>query len=259
MLVAGIDVGSRNVSAVILRDTEVLSSSVLTSGEEGETVSRRVLDEALGVTGFSFADLQYVVATGCGRSSVSFASRQSTEVVCQARGALFLLPSVRTVINLGAESSRIIRIGENGRVEGFTKNDKCAAGSGLFLETMSGLLEVPLELMGELSLQADGYEEVSSICAVFAESEVISHIHQGVPKGRILAGLHKAVAGRITEMLGMVRVMGDVVVTGGVAKNAAIIKELESRIGLSITVPLEPQTVGALGAALLAYDKVSKS
>ena len=259
MLVAGIDVGTRNVSAVILRDSDILSSCVLTSGEEGDTVSRRAADRALSTTDFVFADHQYVVTTGCGRNSVPFANSQSTEVVCQARGALYLLPSVRTVINLGAESSRIIRVSENGRVEGFNKNDKCAAGSGLFLETMSTLLEVPVELMGELSLQADGYEEVSSICAVFAESEVISHIHRGVSKEHILAGLHKAVAGRIVEMLGIATIKSDVVVTGGVARNTAIIKELENRIALNISVPPEPQIVGALGAALLAHDKVSKS
>jgi len=259
MLVAGIDVGARNVSAMILKDGDMLSCYVLTSGEEGATVSRRAVQEALKKTDFDFADLQYIVATGCGRNSVPFAHRQSTEVVSQARGAFHLYPSARTVINLGAESSRAIRLGENGRVEAFTKNDKCAAGSGLFLETMSTLLEVPIEQMGELSLKADGFEEVSSICAVFAESEVISHIHRGVPKGHILAGLHRAVAGRILEMLGTTGIKGDVVVTGGVARNAAIIKELEKKTRLSTIVPPEPQIVGALGAALIAQDRAAKS
>jgi len=164
-----------------------------------------------------------------------------------------------SIIPTGAESSRAIRVGETGRVEAFAKNDKCAAGSGLFLETMSTVLEVPLELMGELSLEAEGWEEVSGICAVFAESEVISHIHRGVPKDRILAGLHKAVAGRILETLGKVGIKSDVVVTGGVARNMAIVKELEGKTGLSLIVPPEPQIVGALGASLLARDKVAKS
>ena len=258
MLVCGIDVGVSNVSAVILQDSNILSYCVLTSGGEGATVSRRAVEEAIKKTDFNFAGLRYVIATGCGRTSVPFANRQSTEVVCQARGTFHLFPSTRTVINLGAESSRVIRVGENNRVEAFTKNDRCAAGSGLFLETMSTLLGVPVELMGELSLQADGYEEVSSICAVFAESEVISHIHRGVPKDRILAGLHKAIASRILEMSGTVGIKSEVVVTGGVAKNVAIIKEIEDRTGLSITVPPEPQITGALGAALLAQERVSK-
>ena len=255
MLVAGVDVGARNISVVILQDNDIISYCILGSGGEGATASREAVEEAIKKTNFDFADLQCVVSTGCGRSSVPFANYQSTEVVCQARGAFWLFPSTRTVINLGAESSRAMRVGDSGRVEAFARNDKCAAGSGLFLETMSTVLEVPLELMGELSLKAEGWEEVSGICAVFAESEVISHIHRGVSKDRILAGLHKAVAGRIVEMLGMVRIISDVVVTGGVAKNMAVVKELESKIELSIVVPPEPQLVGALGAALFARDK----
>lgn len=259
MLVAGVDVGARNISAVILQDSDILSYCILGSGEEGAVASREAVEQAIRKTGFGFAGLQSIVSTGCGRNSVPFAKRQSAEVVCQARGAFWLLPSTRTVINLGAESSRAIRVGETGRVEAFAKNDKCAAGSGLFLETMSKVLQVPLELMGELSLKAEGWEEVSSICAVFAESEVISHIHRGVPKERILAGLHRAVASKALEILGKVGIKSDVVVTGGVAKNRAIIRELERETRLKIIVPPEPQIIGALGAALLARDVIAKS
>ncbi|HEX9976936.1 MAG TPA: acyl-CoA dehydratase activase [Dehalococcoidales bacterium] len=259
MLVAGVDVGARNISVVVFRDDKVISSVLLTSGGEGTAASRVALAAALEKTGLEPTDLQAVVATGCGGESVTLAQRQSAEVVCQAKGAYFLFPSVRTVLNLGAESSRAIRVGDTGRVEAFAKNDKCAAGSGLFLETMAKVLEVPLEEMGELSLQAEGFEEVSGICAVFAESEVISHIHRGVPKDRILAGLHKAVVGRIQEVLAKVGVRKDVVVTGGVGRNRAIVKELADKIGQSIIVPPEPQLVGALGAALIARDLAAKS
>lgn len=257
MLVAGVDVGARNISVVVLQDSDILSYGILSSGGEGAIASREAVEQAIRKTDFHFTDLQCVASTGCGRNSVPFANYQSAEVVCQARGTFWLFPSTRTVINLGAESSRAIRLGETGRVEAFVKNDKCAAGSGLFLEAMSMVLEVPLEQMGELSLKAEGFEEVSSICAVFAESEVISHIHRGVPKDHILAGLHKAVAGRILEILGRVGIKSDVAVTGGVAKNVAIVRELEAKIGLSIIVPPEPQIVGALGAALLARDKIA--
>ncbi|MFH0769394.1 MAG: acyl-CoA dehydratase activase [Chloroflexota bacterium] len=253
MLVAGIDVGARNTGVVILRDGNILSHCVVSSGIE-VTTSREVVEEALKKTGFKFSDLQSVVATGCGRSSVPFANHQSTEVVCQARGTFWLFPSTRTVINLGAESSQAIKVSNTGRAEAFARNDRCAAGSGLFLEEMSRLLEVPLELMGELSLKAGGCEEVSSICAVFAESEVISHIHRGVPKEYILAGLHKSVITKILEIAAKVEIKSDVIVTGGVAKNIAIIKELENRLGLKIIVPPEPQIVGALGAALYTRD-----
>jgi predicted CoA-substrate-specific enzyme activase len=258
MLVAGIDVGAKNVSAVLLQDNDILSYVTLSSGGEGAAVSRGAIEEAIKKIEFKFNDLKRIVSTGCGRDSVPFAHRRSAEVVCQAKGALWLLPSTGTVINLGAESSRAIRVGEAGRVEAFAKNNRCAAGSGLFLETMSSVLEVPLERMDELSLKADGCEEVSSICAVFAESEVISHIHRGVPKDHILAGLHKAVVGRILEILGKVGIKSDVVVTGGVAKNTAIVKELEKNIGVNIILPPEPQIVGALGAALVARDDTGK-
>jgi predicted CoA-substrate-specific enzyme activase len=257
MLVAGVDIGARNISVVVLRDGDILSSLVVTSGQKAATASREAVAEALKITGFQFADLKRIVATGCGANNVPFVHRQSTEVVCQARGAFFLFPSVRTVLNLGAESSRAIRVGEKGRAEAFAKNDKCAAGSGLFLEAVARILEAPVEQMGELSLRAGGWEEVSSICAVFAESEVISHIHRGVPKDRILAGLHKAVASKILETLGKVGIKGSVVITGGVARNVAIVKELEDKIGLKIVVPSEPQIVGALGAALIARDLAS--
>lgn len=259
MLVAGIDVGARNVSVVILQNSDILSYFILSAGGEGETAARRTVEEAINKTEFAVTDLQCTVSTGCGRKNVSFANGQSAEVVCQARGAFWLFPSTRTVINLGAESSRAMRVGDTGRVEAFAKNDKCAAGSGLFLETMSSVLEVPLEAMGELSLKADGWEEVSGICAVFAESEVISHIHRGIPKDHILGGLHKAAASKVVEILSKVGIKSDVILTGGVAKNVAIIRELENNTGLSIIVPPEPQIVGALGAALLAKDKVLKS
>jgi predicted CoA-substrate-specific enzyme activase len=257
MLVCGIDVGSRNVSVVILEDNVILSYYVITSAEEGASVARRVVNEALVKTKAKFDDVKQIVVTGCGRNSVPFANRQSTEVVCQAKGAYYLFPSVRTVINLGAESSRAMKLNNDGKVISFIKNDKCAAGSGLFLETMSQVLSTPLELMGELSLRSDRFEEVSSICAVFAESEVISHIHKGIPKQHILAGVHKAVTTKIMELLGPTGVTREVVLTGGVAKNAAIVHELENKIGLPIIVPQEPQITGALGAALAAQDAVS--
>jgi len=259
MIVAGIDVGARNISAVILRDSNILSYSVISSSQEAGTASRGAVEEAVRRTDFSFTDLQYIISTGNGRSGVPFANGQSAEVVCQAKGAFWLFPSTRTVINLGAESSRAMRVSETGRVEAFVKNDRCAAGSGLFLETIARVLEVPVEQMGELSLKAEGWEEVSGICAVFAESEVISHIHRGVPGERILAGLHRAVADRILETVGNMGINRDVVVTGGVARNKAVIRELEGRTGFSMIVPPEPQIVGALGAARTALEKAGKS
>lgn len=255
-MVAGVDVGSVTISVVILKNNEILSYSIMQSGEEGAAASTKAMAQALERAGLTLEAIAFTVATGCGRNSVPLAQKQSAEVLCQAKGALWLFPSARTVINLGAESSRAIRLDEQGTVRSFVTNDKCAAGSGLFLESMADLLQLPVEEMGELALSAEREEEVSSRCAVFAESEVISHIHREVPRDHILAGLHKAVADRILEIASKVRVSRDVVLTGGVAKNRAIIRELEDRLGIEVLLPKEPQIVGALGAALIAKDNI---
>jgi predicted CoA-substrate-specific enzyme activase len=252
-VVAGIDVGSHNVSAVLLSPTGILGHAILASAEEGESAARRALDEACATARHASVP-PVVVATGCGRSSVRFAARDSSEVVCQARAAHELFPQARTVLNLGAESTRAVRISPEGRAAAFATNDKCAAGSGRFLELMARLLEVPLEEMGELALAAEERAEVSSRCAVFAESEVISHIHRGLPKAHILAGVHAAVVDRIVEMAGRTGVEEEVVVTGGLALNRALLAELESRLGVPLLVPPEPRIVGALGAALAAMS-----
>ncbi len=257
MALAGIDVGSVNTSVVILDGGRIVSHHIIASGDAGAE-PRQAMELALGVAGLSWGQISAVVATGCGRKSVDFARRQSSEVLCQARGALYLFPSARTVINLGAESSRVISLGEDGRVKSFATNDKCAAGSGLFLESMAYLMGVTVAEMGQLALAVETAEEVSSRCAVFAESEVISHIHRGVAKERILAGLHRAVADRVLDLVSRVTVCQEVVVTGGVAKNPALIKELEAKLRFTVRVPPEPQIVGALGAALLAGDQPNR-
>jgi predicted CoA-substrate-specific enzyme activase len=248
-LVAGIDVGSHNVSAVLLGPTGVLGHAILASAEEGERAARRSLEAACAHSG-DVPIPEAVIATGCGRSQVSFAARKSSEVLCQARGAHHLFPQARTVLNLGAESNRAVRISPDGRATAFATNDKCAAGSGRFLELMARVLEVPLEEMDELALAADNCAEVSSRCTVFAESEVISHIHRGVPKEQILAGIHAAVVDRIVELAGRIEVEPAVAVTGGLALNRALLAELESRLDLPLLVPSEPRIVGALGAAI---------
>jgi len=254
MALAGIDVGSVNISVVILDDGRILAYRIVGLADEGSE-PRRTVDLALEAAGLGWGKIVAVVATGRGRSSVDFAYRQSSEVLCQARGALWLFPLARTVINLGAESSRVISLSDDGRVKSFATNDKCAAGSGLFLESMAYLMGVSVAEMGELALAAETAEEVSSRCAVFAESEVISHVHRGVAKERVLAGLHRAVADRILDLVSRVTIRQEVVVTGGVAKNPALIKELEAKLGIAVCLPPEPQIVGALGAALLAVDQ----
>lgn len=257
MALAGIDVGSVNTSVVILDKGHILTHLTVGPGETGSE-PRPAVELALAAAGLDWGEIAGVVATGRGRRGVDFAQRQSSEVLCQARGVLWLFPPARTVINLGAESSRAISLNDDGMVQSFVTNDKCAAGSGLFLESMAYLTGVPVTEMGQLALGAETAEDVSSRCAVFAESEVISHIHRGVAKERILAGLHRAVADRILDLVSQVTIRQEVVVTGGVAKNPAIIKELEAKLGLTVRIPPEPQIVGALGAALLAGDQLCR-
>ena len=195
-----------------------------------------------------------VVATGYGRIAVPFASKKVTEITCHARGAYHLFPQTRTVIDIGGQDSKVIRLGKDGRVVDFVMNDKCAAGTGRFLEVMARALEVSLEDMGRLSDLARERLTISSMCTVFAESEVVSLIAEGHPKEDIIRGLHDAVSERVAGMAERVGLENGVTMTGGVAKNAGVVRSLEERLGVKISRPEEPQIVGALGAALIAAD-----
>ncbi len=257
--VAGIDVGAHSTKAVIMSSGAILATAEVVSGEGGEAAARQALEAALAQAGLAWDDVSSIVATGVGRTAVSFAHKQSSEVACQAKGVGYLLPGTGFVINLGAESSRALRLNDQGRVEGFSNHEKCAAGSGLFLETVARILQINVEEMGELALTASASEEVASHCAVFAESDVISHIHRGLPREVILAGVHQAVADRLMEVAQHARPRSPVVMTGRPARNRALVSEIERRLGLPIAVPETPELVGALGAALLAQEALDNA
>ena len=253
MVHAGIDIGALNIAVVFLDRERVLLELVVNSGIDGPDLLR-IMNSALEKAGLRWGEIGAVVATGRGRGSCDFAKKQSSDVVCQARGVKSLFPSARTIINLGAETNRVICLDDRGKVKAFATNDKCAAGSGLFLDSMADLMGISVSEMGELALKAESAEGVSSRCAVFAESEVISHIHRGVARERILAGLHLAVTDRIMDLTQKVTIRPDLAVSGGVARNRAVIKDIENKLGLPVFIPPNPQIVGALGAALLAQD-----
>ena len=259
MAVAGVDVGSRSVKLVILNEGRVIYSGVLVTEEEGGVAARAMLDEALAVLKLRAEDIEFTVATGIGRDTVAFASRQRSEQLCHARGAYWLFPLARTVLDVGAGGSRAMRLDGAGKVSDFSMNTKCASGTGAFLEDMTKIVDMPLEVMAEMAANAQGKARVSSFCAVFAESEVISNIHKGLPLDYIVAGIHEAVVDRLVELLGRVHMAEEVVVTGGVARNRGVLKSLESRLGLKLRVPQEPELTGALGAALIAQDTVSRA
>ena len=258
MYVAGIDIGSLSTDAIIINERKnVLAYSILPTGARSKEAARRALQEALCRAGLQEEDLAYILSTGYGRAIVPFAQEQITEISCHAKGAFFLFPQTRTVIDIGGQDSKVIRLNARGKVVDFAMNDKCAAGTGRFLEVMARALEVPLEEMGEKSLQAQNPVAISSMCTVFAESEVVSRIADGYAIEDIISGLHNAISDRVISLLKRVGIEEQITMTGGVAKNIGVVRALESKLSTKLNIHSEPQIVGALGAALFALEKCS--
>ena len=258
LLVAGIDVGSLYTKAVILNGKgEVTSFSILPSGAAYQEAAKVSFSEALNKAGVASDEISYMVATGYGRAIVPFANIQVTEISCHARGARWIFPGAHTVIDIGGQDIKAISLGEKGQVIHFVMNDKCAAGTGRFLEVMAATLGVSLEGLSELSAQPRHQVEVSSICTVFAESEVISLLARGGDKRDIAAAVFEAIARRIVALVGQVGIKERVVMTGGVAKSPGMVKALERKLNTTILVPQQPQITGALGAALIAAERLS--
>ncbi|MCL6477310.1 MAG: acyl-CoA dehydratase activase [Peptococcaceae bacterium] len=252
MYYCGIDIGSITAKCVILKDNQIAASVVALRGYSSADAATSVLEEALGQAGIGKGDLACVVSTGYGRAAVREAVKQLTEISCHALGASYLVSGTATVIDVGGQDSKAISVDPAGKVLNFVMNDKCAAGTGRFLEVMAHALEVDLNDFGALSLKASGRVEISSMCTVFAESEVISRIASGATKEEIIAGIHDAMASRIASMAARVEVRPKVVLTGGVSKNIGLVKALEDRLGHRLEVPPEAQIAGALGAAIAA-------
>jgi len=248
--------GALATKVVIMEGDRILGTATLVTGETGEAEAMKAMEEALRQAGLKMDDIKSVVATGAGRMGVSFAQKQRSAMTCHAKGAYFLNPQARTVVDAGAESSTAIRLSEDGKVEDSIGNDKCAAGAGIFLDTMSRMLRVPLKELGAESLKATGVEPISSMCVVFAESEVVSSVHKDppVPVSNILAGIHESMVERMYGMVQRVGQESEIVMTGGVSKNIGIIRAMEAKLGTKVWVPEDPQIVGALGAALMAQD-----
>ncbi len=249
---AGVDIGSTMTKVVILGDGEE-TSLIGPTGPEHRKLANRVMEEALGSAGIAFTDVAYVVATGYGRINVPFADRQITEITCHAKGLFHLLPSAKTIVDIGGQDSKGIKI-KNGRVVSFVMNDKCAAGTGRFLEIIADALGVSLEKLGELSASAEHPAAISNTCTVFAEQEVISQLAGGETIPNLVAGIHEAIATRIYAMVNKLKIEPDVAITGGGAKNTGLIAALEAKFGCSLLVPPEPLLTGALGAALLGKE-----
>jgi predicted CoA-substrate-specific enzyme activase len=247
------------MTKVVIMDGGLVASVIGPTGPEHRKLANRVMEEALARAELSFDDISYVVATGYGRINVPFADKQITEITCHARGVSYLLPEVRTVIDIGGQDCKGIKLNDNGKVVDFVMNDKCAAGTGRFLEVTAEELGVSLEDMGRLSLEAKNRVEISSTCTVFAAQEVVARLSEGVPLADIIAGLHEAIATRIYGMVRRLKVEREVAVTGGGAKNIGLVKALEAKLGFPALVPADPLLTGAMGAALLGSDLVKQA
>lgn len=256
--VAGIDVGSVSTKVLLLRDGDIVASALVPSGSNYSKAAQEVLGKALEQAGIAHKDLAHVLATGLGSASVTFADSEASDITCQGRGVHRVFPSARTVIDMGGQASKVIRVNSDGRVADFTISEKCAAGSGRFLQVIARVLQVNLDDVGPLSLKSKREVEFTTSCAVFAESEAISRIGEGAAKEDILAGVHRALAAKIASMVDRVRLEPDCAFTGGGAQDIGLVKSIEQRLGLTLLVPDAPRLTAALGAAITALERLQR-
>lgn len=250
----GVDIGSLTVKVVLLNNqSEILGQTVARAGYSGRDVANRLIEQLLSESNLTASDIHTTVATGYGR--VTFPSdREVSEITCQAKGISHLFPKARTVIDIGGQDSKVIKLLPNGKVADFAMNDKCAAGTGRFLEVMASALEVEMSEVGTLVEAAKNPTKISSFCTVFAESEVISQVSSGTPKSDILAGVCDSVASRVASMTRRTGLEPEIVFTGGVAHNQGVVNSLAKQLDYPLSVFKEPSITAALGAALLAYE-----
>jgi predicted CoA-substrate-specific enzyme activase len=255
---AGIDIGSTMTKAVIL-DGGVIASVIGPTGPEQRRLANKVMEQALRKAGLSFDAMTYIVSTGYGRINVPFADKQVTEISCHAKGVSSLFPQARTIVDIGGQDSKAITVDHNGRVTNFIMNDKCAAGSGRFIEVIADTVGLRLEQMGGLSLQSTHPAQISSICTIWAQQEVASRLAEGLPLPDLIAGVHRSLADRVARMVKRLKLQKEVILTGGGGKNKGLVKALADQLDCEILVPPEPLITGALGAALLGKDMVEKA
>lgn len=252
MITVGIDVGSITTKAAVIKDGQLISDKVIPTGYNAQGAGAKIYEAIIAELGLKFSEVNKIISTGYGRNSVIFAHKAVTEISCHAVGAHFLNAAVRSIIDIGGQDSKAIALDEKGGVRDFAMNDKCAAGTGRFLEVMARALEIDINDFGGVSLKADKPARISSLCTVFAESEVISLISKGEKRENIIAGIHESIASRVIAMAGRIGLADPVMMTGGVAKNKGVVSALEKKTGCRIEVSEKAQVTGAIGAALIA-------
>jgi predicted CoA-substrate-specific enzyme activase len=276
MLTMGLDIGSRSTKCVILDDGQMLTYGTIETGPESLKTSYAAVDSAVHrrielwgeyriklpdvkTDHLKIEDMAYIIATGYGRAVVPFANATVTEINCHARGAQWMVPGVATILDMGGQDCKAMRLNEKGEVTNFVLNDKCAGGTGRFLEIIADGLKVPLLEIGELSLKSTKDIPFNSACAVHSKREAVAMMKEGESKADILAGLHKSISGRVMGLVKRVGLVDKFVITGGISKNVGMVVKIEEKLdGLKAHIPLEPQIAGAVGAALFALDRAKK-
>jgi predicted CoA-substrate-specific enzyme activase len=257
---AGVDVGSTQTKAVVIdEDRKIVSRCLTETGANVVRAAEKAFEEALRSGDLREEEVEYVVGTGYGRYKVTFGNAQVTEISCHGRGAVHMFPETRTVVDMGGQDTKAIRVSPTGEIVDFCMNDKCAAGTGRFLGAASSALDIPLDELGPTALRGERAVKISTTCTVFAESEVLSWLGKGKKIEDILLGVHQSIAARSAGLLRRVGIDEEVTFTGGVARNLAMIETLNDRLGLKVNVSEDSHFMGALGAALFALDRILAS
>jgi predicted CoA-substrate-specific enzyme activase len=256
MLVAGVDVGSTQTKAIILNENaEIMARGIVNTGANVVKAAEKAFNEARKSAKLEEWDVAYTVGTGYGRYKVLFGDTQITEISCHARGANFLFPKTQTILDIGGQDTKGIRINEKGEVVDFCMNDKCAAGTGRFLEAAAEVMGISLDELGEVSLRSTSALRITNVCTVFVETEIMNHLSRGRKGEDILAGVHQSIAARSVSLIRRVGISPEITFTGGVSRNKGMVQALQERFGTSINVSDDSQFIGALGAALFALDR----
>ncbi len=258
--VAGCDVGSLTSKAVVMNNGRIVSSALIRSKAKPQLSAEAVMEDALKKAGISMEDINFCVGTGYGRKNISFVDKAISEIACHGKGARWLVPTAKTIIDIGGQDCKAVRLDKNGDVAKFVANDKCASGTGRFLEVMARLLQVTIDELGKLSEKSTSPITLSSTCTVWAQADVIKYLNSGHKLEDIGAGVNSAMAKRAAILVNSVGVEQDIIMTGGVAKNEGVVRDLEKLLGRKIkrTGKADPQTAGAIGAALFATESLNR-
>lgn len=255
MISLGIDIGSLTAKGVLFENGKIIEKHLISVGYNSRIAGEKMVAELLEKAGLKRQDIGKTVATGYGRNSIDFADITTTEIICHGKGIHYQLPHIRTIIDIGGQDSKVILLDKKGNVANFVMNDKCAAGTGRFLDVMARAMETHIHEFGLLSLQADNPSKISSVCTVFAESEIISLVSKGENRNDIIAGIHLSIARRIVSMVKRVGMVPPVAMSGGVALNVGLVNALEKILDVKIETTPYSQYSGALGAALIGQEE----